>query len=929
MKSVSEITYHANDRAYEGAIQQMEQRLRRALVIGLGGSGVITLTHLKAQCVRAYGADGLPARIRFLAFDTADELIAVPVGDQLVSLEPGREFFHIGHTPVGSILRNLERQTAIHERLGEPIRTLPAVTLRNGSRQNRLLGLLALLWRWAEVEERLRAAIWGLAGRETLSHDSVGRPRGINVFIVNSLGGGTGSAMFLDVAYLVRELFDELGDLGEFCYLTGVGLLPQAFVGIRGPNIVPNTVAALKELNHCMLQGGFHCRYPNGRVIRSQQAPFNLYYLIDGVDERGQVWRGQNEVCAMIAQGLFLQIGSQMGQKGENDFDNVDDVLAGQTVTGEGTFCASFGLATMWFNAQQVVKRCARRQARRLITEGLLPAPEPGDVARQAQEFLQGQQLDSDSLRARLGQDDQGIPLAVNLDAPAWLTRLDPAAQAAEALRYVREYDQVRLQSDYRGWIDGHVTALSETMAADLEHLVRTACRERGIGHGLALVRELRRQLAALGEAIQRQQAARAAEGEQAEGELPYLEDTLLQAAEANWLIRKARVARALNRYLNTAQDAYAARLERMLADGSLGLVWHLERALQSWEEDLDRLAGRLQSIAQRLEADMQHGTSGKGAITSLSTVDLGDEGYVARLFERYAPPARRTMDELVSRADFDLATWAELPPTELQKQLLAVSEPPFAPIGRLWVEDVLVERQDEMSPQARLEQLLNLAVPSWSLDKARLNEGGNELVRLTVLGVTDENRSIYADRAAMLVSTHDPHRLVIFVATIGAPPGALQQYPAWENRYQAVRGRRPLHVLPRFRTDAPQGKLAFALGSLFGFIINRGRYFYYQPADELDEEVPLAHGLSNAVQALAGKEALTQEIMERVDGAIAHIGIAQALELLEEYYTAPQDGRGGKMEELDRELKRLVRGYAEELRPIQQLSRVNGVNGW
>ena len=170
MKTIGEMTHQSNDQRDQAAMRHLEQGLRRALVIGLGGSGVIAVTHLKAECVRAYGADELPARIRFLAFDTAEDLMTVPVGEHLVSLEPGSEFFNVGHTPVGSILRNLERQTAIHERLGEGIRTLPAVTLRNGSKQNRLLGLLALLWRWAEVEQRLHDAIWALAGREEMLH---------------------------------------------------------------------------------------------------------------------------------------------------------------------------------------------------------------------------------------------------------------------------------------------------------------------------------------------------------------------------------------------------------------------------------------------------------------------------------------------------------------------------------------------------------------------------------------------------------------------------------------------------------------------------------------------------------------------------------------------------------------------------------------
>lgn len=194
----------------------------------------------------------------------------------------------------------------------------------------RPLGLLAFLWRYAEVETYLHDAIWALAGRQ---HNE-GR-EGINVFVLNSLVGGTGSSAFLDVAHVIRDLFDELGTLADFCYITGVGVLPRAFHGINGPNLVPNAVASLKELNHCMMHGGFTARYPTGRTITTVQPPFNIYYLVDGIDERGHTWSGLGEVCRLAAEAVFLQMGSQVGQKHENDFDNLDEVLVGQTAEGE------------------------------------------------------------------------------------------------------------------------------------------------------------------------------------------------------------------------------------------------------------------------------------------------------------------------------------------------------------------------------------------------------------------------------------------------------------------------------------------------------------------------------------------------------------------------------------------------------------------
>jgi len=153
--------------------------MRPTLVIGLGGTGQRIVAHLKAYLVRAYGE--VPAeRIRLLAFDTADETITVLVHGQPLGLEADRELFHIGHTPVPNIVRNLERQPAIAARL-PCIQSIPAVALRAGAKQVRPLGTLAFLWRFDPLERRIADAIWELAGKDTLSQRA-GNTQGINVF---------------------------------------------------------------------------------------------------------------------------------------------------------------------------------------------------------------------------------------------------------------------------------------------------------------------------------------------------------------------------------------------------------------------------------------------------------------------------------------------------------------------------------------------------------------------------------------------------------------------------------------------------------------------------------------------------------------------------------------------------------------------------
>ena len=116
------------------------------------------------------------------------------------------------------------------------------------------------------------------------------------------------------------------------------------------------------------------------------------------------------------------------------------------------------------------------------------------------------------------------------------------------------------------------------------------------------------------------------------------------------------------------------------------------------------------------------------------------------------------------------------------------------------------------------------------------------------------------------------------------------------------------------------QGRLFFALGSIFGIIYSQGTFFYFQPADPLESALKLANGLSNAIHVFSEQETLVNEVSERVEGQIAQLGLQEAIAILAEYYTVPPNGNTPVDEQL-RELKRLVRDYVDGLRRIDAFS--------
>lgn len=904
------------------ASETLEGGFRPTLVIGLGGTGHRICVHLKA--LFESHRDGLPEWIRLIAFDSADESIDARLEDgRIVKLEPGTEFVNIGHVPVGRIIRHKDKHQAIAERFGDSLSQLPPTVLRNGTKQIRLLGLLAFYWHFHRVEDHLKNAIWQLTGRDTGRRGVVDGGRGINIFIGSSECGGQGSSTSLDTAFLTRDLVEELGDLGDFCQITGLGVLPGAFRNVQGPYLEANTVASLMELNHVMTRQDFRVTYPTGRVVEPLSAPFNLYYLIDGVDERGRVWTGINAVCRQSALALYLQIGSQLGRKGENDFDNLDEVLTGVTQDGKGTFFGAVGLSVCQFNARAAHSECVRQQALSLIRDGWLRSPEDGseeDETQDAQDqtkdpaqlFWETERLNPAALADHMAMDEEGVPITVDLTLPGRLQQLPLEQRAQETITYIHSYRSRRVDSSFRAAIEARRKKRSEHLTGRLRQQVLQLAGDPDLGVAVAatLLDNLEARLAAARTALRQELRELDDEIEQRDKVLKQQSQALLRAATTGLLGRAKNVRKAQRYYLQVATALCEAELSRHLNTASLNVFDALCRLRKQLADDLDRLADRLRSAARLLE-----NTAGATANGLPVDLELADPDYVARLYARYAPSLRDTAALCLHRARNPL-DWADRTAVQLARDIQGWASESFKPILQLGVESALRENGNGVSPEARRLWLLERATPSWNVDRTRLEDGGARLASLTVLGVPDQDDTLFAAHKAAQVSTRDSRRIIALRATLGAPYTALQRFPAWKRDYERKRGQRPLHVLPAFHTSTEAALEAFAVGLVFQLLSAKGSWYYYQPSDPLDEPHRLAQGLRRAVSAFADQEGLAQEVLERVDRHIAmHLTTAEALEQLDAYCAAGEDGEA--TDQLDRQLRKAARDYADRLREM------------
>lgn len=895
------------------------------LMIGAGGVGHRSVLALKAQLIAAFGE--APAGIRLLAFDIDDENLSLRVNGRSVALERDAELHCLGPIPVARIKQNLENLPTIEERLPS-IHDLPPIAAARAAKQVRAVGNLALQWRISQVRKVIQNALWQLAGRDNRGNDSLvmDPSRGIKVIQIGSICGGTNSGMFIDLGLLVRSELEALGTLGDACTVIGIGMLPGAFRGVQGPNLAPNAVASLLELEAITTNGRTPLRYRDGAVIEPARPPFDMYLLVDAVDEGGRVWVSTEELCQMTARATLVMAASQLGEQGEGELDNLDEVLSQRTTDGHGTFFGSLGLSALEFPAEALYDLFTAQYTLTLLRDGLLrhaPVQQP-ERAQAALVWLQAQGLAPVTLLAEIGRDETGAPLAVTVsEAPASLQRVPEHQTAQEAMQYVQTYARLRVDGDFRVAARRNGQALLDHAMRQLRDQTYAVLNDpqQGVASAQAFVAELARRLDELQTLFANRAQAMRNEYSDAEKEVEQATSDLIRAPEAVWPFRRTRVAAALDRYLQANQAMLSARLDGIALDEALSVATGLARETDEQGHQLALLKGRLEAAATLLE---QRANERRGRLERRRghpALNLLDDGYLRQLYQSHAPGLNAGLNTLLASAGREgIAAWRSMDPATLATTVQqAGAANGFATVRAMSVEQALAER-DNFSPAARLAALLDEARPAWNIDETRLRGGDASLRRITVVGVPDHTRTLFRGATRQLVSIHSPHTILALSLTVGAPYTALQAWPAYVAEYERARRVRPLHTLPAFQTEGDDAQLALALGLVFGPVFTRGVYFYYRPADALASDVRLAQGVGNAVKALHSRPDLAQEILDRVEIEIEHSGTRAALERLTAYH-APGEGD----DDSTRQLKLAVRRYAEA---IQANARAGGRMG-
>lgn len=334
-----------------------------SLILGLGGFGLQILQQVRGLLVRQFGTlDAIP-HVRLLHIDTDPEARQTdrpPAAEE--NLAPNEVFLARLNRP-SHYLKSQDSRARLDTWMDtQLLYRMPRTPATTGIRA---LGRLAFFDHYKGLLARLQDALQACRAPDVLKAASKqtgltlrsNRPR---VYLLANLGGGTGSGMFLDLAYLLRGRLLKMGYLAPD--VVGTLFLPPASRQHRGGLALANTYAALTELNHFSAPGtSFSARYgERDPPVLDAGSPFSRCVLLPlpEVHETQQT----RELIGLTADFLTRDLFTPLGRLA----DLCRARLPGSSADA-GLSCQSFGLYRLAWPRTDLIRRVARRICCQLV----------------------------------------------------------------------------------------------------------------------------------------------------------------------------------------------------------------------------------------------------------------------------------------------------------------------------------------------------------------------------------------------------------------------------------------------------------------------------------------------------------------------------------------------------------------------------------
>jgi hypothetical protein len=389
--------------------------MRPSLVVGLGGTGSWAAAYLKqrliadqrwvllgedpeAMATPGYDAHTYPVQLQVVDVDKINRPTVAGVQLDALTEDLGLD------APVGEAIQHIRNlrpnepsgyrsiETWLTQEEATKLEVNEAMTfMTSGAGQIRQFGRIAFFLDILDKRQiigRLGRAIGTLA----TSNDEVGE-RGI--YIVSSVGGGSGAGLLIDTLLYLRDARSRLAGQVSFRTIVFV-ILSGAFKGVLEVDKYnlgqANGYAALRELDRLVNAGEtVSVEWEPGRAVRLDGSVVDHVYLLDGSRDldSGRQLEGYDPPEAVypvaVADAIYAHLFPSTGKVLVRDYPNLSEAL----ISGQPNRYSTFGTYVLQYDWERLMRSSTHKAARDVLHSRL--ATSTANTRDLAQQFLTAQ----------------------------------------------------------------------------------------------------------------------------------------------------------------------------------------------------------------------------------------------------------------------------------------------------------------------------------------------------------------------------------------------------------------------------------------------------------------------------------------------------------------------------------------------------------
>lgn len=266
--------------------------MKPTIYLGIGGTGIKTLAHIKHQFEKEYGVGNIPEEVAFVGLDFQTSIVEDPslptdISEDFIYLE-----LDIDPKSVYEVGRDRQNKyqwmhTANESNIDRRIHC--AYQVRTTGRLYTEITLGQILPRIKSVINRVLHVC----------------PY-VDIHMVMSLAGGTGAGSFITIATAIKNEYDNEVNLYGFGVTHSVfeAMDPR---GNKMPNVMYNCISSIIDLDYMFTATPEKPIYfeVGGKTIAITESVFDNFFVVDNKSDSGFVIEKIDELCEMLGLAMY------------------------------------------------------------------------------------------------------------------------------------------------------------------------------------------------------------------------------------------------------------------------------------------------------------------------------------------------------------------------------------------------------------------------------------------------------------------------------------------------------------------------------------------------------------------------------------------------------------------------------------------------